>query len=52
MLTGAHVIISSTKAEKDRAFLRDVKKFGITQLREGQPLDAFEKHYLEPRAKN
>ena len=24
MLTGAHVIISSTKAEKDRAFLRDV----------------------------
>ena len=30
-----------------RAFMKDARKFGITQLREGQPIDAFEKQYVE-----
>ena len=30
-----------------RAFMRDARRFGVTQLREGQPIDAFEKQYVE-----
>jgi hypothetical protein len=30
-----------------RAFMKDARKFGITQLREGQPIDSFEKQYVE-----
>jgi hypothetical protein len=29
------------------AFLADVRRFGITQLREGQPLDQWEKLYID-----
>lgn len=35
MLTGAHVIISSTKPDRDRAFLRDVLKLPFVDAGEG-----------------
>jgi hypothetical protein len=34
-----------------RAFMSDVRRFGITQLREGQPIDAFERQYVEQHGK-
>lgn len=30
-----------------RSFMNDVRKFGITQLREGQPIEQWEKQYLD-----
>lgn len=36
-----------TAGDEFTQFMADVRKFGITQLREGQPLDVWEKAYLE-----
>ncbi len=33
--------------EEFQTFMADVRKLGITQLREGQPIDTWEKAYLE-----
>ncbi len=34
------------------AFLRNARRYGLTQLRDGQPIDAFEKRYVESHGRN
>lgn len=38
---------SAAAIEKLKAFLSDVRSYGITSIREGQPLDAFEQQQME-----